>query len=262
MKSRPFHKKRHISCLKSCEHPWHIGNIHIVQLEFDLFRPQQEVVHDCGVLVLDLVVVQLGNVLLAEGVDQERRHEGEEPEEGAGSEHHGGVGGGVCPEDGLDHEAHAAGGQGEGLDQLDLGCQNTVVDLLLGLGVEIVAPAGEDTGPGHGDLGNNSLYYIFVICADNCCNGDGESTWDSLAHRGEEVRAECAPGAMLTPASLVTRDTGLLELGAGAVVTRPVLLSSCWTSRDMLLSAHSSGKYTCRDKYYGENEPDARCFIT
>ena len=45
---------------------------------------------------------------------------------------------------------------------------------------------------------------------------------------------------MLTPASLVTRDTGLLVLGAGAVVTRPVLLSSCWTSRDMLLSAHSS----------------------
>ena len=45
---------------------------------------------------------------------------------------------------------------------------------------------------------------------------------------------------MLTPASLVTRDTGLLELGAGAVVTKPVLLSSCWTSRDMLLSAHSS----------------------
>ena len=46
----------------------------------------------------------------------------------------------------------------------------------------------------------------------------------------------------MTPASLVTRDTGLLELGAGAgaVVTRPVLLSSCWTSRDMLLSAHSS----------------------
>ena len=45
---------------------------------------------------------------------------------------------------------------------------------------------------------------------------------------------------MFTPASLVTRDTGLLELGAGAGVTRPVLLSSCWTSRDMLLLAHSS----------------------
>ena len=65
----------------------------------------------------------------------------------------------------------------------------------------------------------------------------------------------------MTPASLVTRDTGLLELGAGAVagavVTRPVLLSSCWTSRDILmLLAHSSGKYTCSRDNYGEYEPD------
>ena len=49
--------------------------------------------------------------------------------------------------------------------------------------------------------------------------------------------------------------------GGGGHQTRPPqqLLDQ---SRHAALSSLLSGKYTCRDKYYGENEPDARCFIT
>ena len=153
MKSRPFNKKRHITRLKSCEHPWHIGNIHIVQFELDLFRPQQEVVHDCGVLVLDLVVVQLRHVLLAHGVDEERGGEGEEGEEGSGAEDDGGVGvGGVGEQDRLTGKANAAGGEREALDQLDLGREDPVVDLSVRVrGLPVTQPA-DGTGGGDGEL--------------------------------------------------------------------------------------------------------------
>ena len=126
-----LHKQRHGVGLEGAEGPRDLGNNHVLDFKLNPLGLEEEIVDHRRVLVLHLIVVQLRHVFLGEGMNQQRRHKGEEAEEGSGPDHNCGVGGGVGPEDGLHRHPDEAGGQGERLDQLDLGGQYPVIDLLL-----------------------------------------------------------------------------------------------------------------------------------
>ena len=69
-----------------------------------------------------LVIVQLGNILLADSVDEEGCGKGEEGEKGASTENDCSVGvGRVGEQHWLAGQSNAGGGEREALNQLDLG---------------------------------------------------------------------------------------------------------------------------------------------
>ena len=69
-----------------------------------------------------LVIVELGNILLADSVDEEGGSECEEGEKGASAEDDRSIGvGRVGEQHWLARQSNAGGGEGETLDQLDLG---------------------------------------------------------------------------------------------------------------------------------------------
>ena len=69
-----------------------------------------------------LVIVELGNILLADSVYEEGGGKGEEGEESASAEDDSSVGvGRVREQHWLARQSNAGGGEGETLDQLDLG---------------------------------------------------------------------------------------------------------------------------------------------
>ena len=69
-----------------------------------------------------LVIIELGHILLADSVDEERGGKGEEREKGSSTKDDGSIGmGRIGEQHWLACQADAGGGEGEALDQLDLG---------------------------------------------------------------------------------------------------------------------------------------------
>ena len=99
-----------------------------------LFLSEQQRVGDGRVGVVDLVVHQLDDVFLADPVDEQRRREGEEGQEGAAGHPQRDVAAVFAhlhEQERLTGHSDQRRHEGERLDQLDLGGQDAFVDGLL-----------------------------------------------------------------------------------------------------------------------------------
>jgi len=114
------------------EHARNIGHIDVAHSELYLFGLDKQIVDVGSIFILDLIVVELGDIFLAYGVYKEGSCKGEEREEGARGYNNGDVAlGGVGVQNRLESKPDEASAQGEGFDKLDLSAEDAPVHLLL-----------------------------------------------------------------------------------------------------------------------------------
>ena len=87
-----FHKQRNRVGFEGAEGSRNLRNLHILQCELNLLRLDKDVIDHCCVFILHLIVIQFGDVLLGEGMDQERSDKGEEAKEGTSSNNNSSIG--------------------------------------------------------------------------------------------------------------------------------------------------------------------------